>query len=497
MNEEPKKQPKRPHPAPNVTGPRDPNAIRTVIISGLPDAVDAKTLWKKVRKLEGAEKVDWPVKVGDVEDVHTGKELFHAWCSALSLYCSAYALFANPAAATAAVSKLHAHVFKGSLLSATLKKRLDTVAKVSKKAPQTEQQKPPVITPNRSSRLIVRNLPFGITEQDLRALFLPYGPIHSIDIPTIEDGKTEDDESERKMPRIKGFAFVWMLSKKDAEKAMEECNGRTIQAGMADTMMSDKQKRKKQRREEKKRNAAEIKEEESEEDPDEVKPSAQRVIAVDWALSKDKWEKEKAKLEEQQEEDVEMAANEKSEAEDAEGHAESDADSEDNNDADTSSDAGDESDADSDAESEDALEASDAESETPVKPTLPPPETGTTVFIRNVPFEATEDELRTLYVMFLTTLCHNSRFHGRFRAFGPLRYARITVDPETGRSRGTGFACFWNKEDADKIVQQSDILRAETTGGVTAQVRFAVTRENDELTRMRSPKRTHSSYLPC
>jgi nucleolar protein 4 len=48
-----------------------------------------------------------------------------------------------------------------------------------------------------------------------------------------------------------------------------------------------------------------------------------------------------------------------------------------------------------------------------------------------------------------------------------LRYARITLDPATGRSRGTGFACFWNLEDADKAVQQSDILRAETTGHST------------------------------
>lgn len=52
----------------------------------------------------------------------------------------------------------------------------------------------------------------------------------------------------------------------------------------------------------------------------------------------------------------------------------------------------------------------------------------------------------------------------RFYAFGPLRYARITMDPATGRSRGTGFACFWNKEDADKVIQQSELLRSETTG---------------------------------
>jgi RNA recognition motif-containing protein len=44
------------------------------------------------------------------------------------------------------------------------------------------------------------------------------------------------------------------------------------------------------------------------------------------------------------------------------------------------------SDSDSDAESEDQ----------PSKPQLPPPESGTTLFVRNVPFTATDDELRAL-----------------------------------------------------------------------------------------------------
>jgi nucleolar protein 4 len=42
------------------------------------------------------------------------------------------------------------------------------------------------------------------------------------------------------------------------------------------------------------------------------------------------------------------------------------------------------------------------------------------------------------------------------------------MDQVTGRSRGTGFACFWNKDDADKAVELSSILRTETTGGVEA-----------------------------
>ena len=51
-----------------------------------------------------------------------------------------------------------------------------------------------------------------------------------------------------------------------------------------------------------------------------------------------------------------------------------------------------------------------------------------------------------------------------FRTFGPLRYARITMDHETGRSRGTGFVCFWNVEDADKAIEKSELLHLETTG---------------------------------
>ena len=59
---------------------------------------------------------------------------------------------------------------------------------------------------------------------------------------------------------------------------------------------------------------------------------------------------------------------------------------------------------------------------------------------------------------------------GRFRSFGPLRYARITLDNATGRSRGTGFVCFWNKEDADRAIQQAELLLAETGGTQVSNV---------------------------
>ncbi|EPQ51443.1 hypothetical protein GLOTRDRAFT_81029 [Gloeophyllum trabeum ATCC 11539] len=422
-DEKTEKAPKpRPEPRPRAAPSQsDPLAIRTIVIAGLPSSIDSKSLWKKVRKYGGAEKVEWPLKRDDGTEDPT----------------SAHAVFATPAAAQEAVSKLHAHVFKGSLLSVTLKKRLEGLAKATIKRGKAKAGAP--VMPSRSSRLIVRNLPFNITEQDLRAVFLPYGPIYSITLPM-----TEAKEGEQ--PRPKGFAFVWMLSKKDAEKAMEGCNGLKVRAGMADGIVSDKQKRKKQRREETKARKTAKGDEEEEasdaaEEEEDGKKARERVIAVDWALSKDRWEEEKAKIEEvEDEEDPEEGADSDqsevesgSESDEGEGPLGVHEDGSDDDESGGSDESGDED--------------MDVDEQKPAKPTLPPPETGTTLFIRNVPYEATEDELRTL-----------------FRTFGPLRYARITMDHATGRPRGTGFVCFWNKEDADKAIQQSEILRAETAG---------------------------------
>lgn len=42
------------------------------------------------------------------------------------------------------------------------------------------------------------------------------------------------------------------------------------------------------------------------------------------------------------------------------------------------------------------------------------------------------------------------------------------MDAESGRSRGTGFACFWKKEDADAVVAHAELLRAEIGDAGTA-----------------------------
>ncbi|KAG8684723.1 RNA recognition motif-containing protein, partial [Ceratobasidium sp. 423] len=327
--------------------------------------------------------------------------------------------FSSPAEASAAVSKLHNHVFKGFRLSATIKKRVDKLVTGRKSG-----------APSRSSRLIIRNLPWHVTERDLHELFAPYGPIFSITLPT-----TQSDEPESKPGRHRGFAFVWMLSHADAEHALKGVNGRTVGA-------QKKQKKTRREREEAAREKAAARlramkgeEPEGNEDSEEEEKGDHadeplkegRVVAVDWALSKSKWEET---VSQRQDEEMEIDGQGEEEEEEEEGGEEE----------------GDKSRSEAGSSEEEVSEGSDEESEEELheRPQLPNTDVGTTLFVRNVPFEATEDDMRTL-----------------FRAFGPLRYARITMDHETGRSRGTGFVCFWKKEDADAAIEEAEAMARE------------------------------------
>ncbi|KAF8754511.1 RNA recognition motif [Rhizoctonia solani] len=352
-----KDSPKKPKREPQPKGPIDPEAIRTLIVTNLPPGTNSKVLWKKARKIPGATQVVYPVPD-------------HALVK-----------FSSPAQASAAVAKLHNHVFKGSRLSATIKKRADKLVTGRKSG-----------APSRSSRLIIRNLPWHVTESDLHALFAPFGPIFSITLPAAQSEGSESKPGPCIEQRQRKNSGCPKEAEEDEEGAGGGCSGK----GCCEVTG---------------------------------------------------YEGEEPEAEESEEEGEEEGEDENADAPVKEGRRQDEAMEVDEQDDDEEAESGNEvGSSEEDGEEEEEEEASDEESEEEPheRPQLPDTDVGTTLFVRNVPFEATEDDLRAL-----------------FRAFGPLRYARITMDHETGRSRGTGFVCFWKKDDADAAIAEAEAMAKE------------------------------------
>lgn len=142
-----------------------------------------------------------------------------------------------------------------------------------------------------------------------------------------------------------------------------------------------------------------------------------RTLAVDWAVEKSVWEEAQQNAEKKEVNEDAMDVD----AENDEAGAENDEDESVQVD---SEDEDEEEDEEGDFDDEDEDEDQDEEDEEDDR-------NASTIFIRNLPFTSTDE---TLYE--------------HFKQFGPLRYARIVVDYETERPRGTGFVCFWKAEDA-------------------------------------------------
>ncbi|KAI4722453.1 RNA-binding domain-containing protein [Aureobasidium sp. EXF-10727] len=211
-------------------------------------------------------------------------------------------------------------------------------------------------------RLIVRNLPWSIKYPDqLAKLFQSYGKVKHTVLPK---GKTG---------LLRGFGFVIMRGRPNAEKAIEGVNGKEIDG---------------------------------------------RQLAVDWAVDKETWDN--TPQEETKEKDETME-DDAVDGADANEHIMDEDD--------------DESGSDDEDEDED-MDDMDDEDEEDVKPRTE--DNSSTLFIRNLPFSCTDEDLED-----------------HFTQFGSVRYARIVVDQETERPRGTGFVCFYELEDADNVLKNA------------------------------------------
>ena len=205
--------------------------------------------------------------------------------------------------------------------------------------------------PSRANPRIVRNLPFDVTEPALRAIFLPTDPY--IPLTFLESTRAITSRlrvTNRQYPRAGKASHLYGCGTGRRQKRPWT----QVRAGFASDLVKDKQKRKKVRREEKKQ--AEAKD---------VHDGSGRIIAVDWALSKDRWEEKK----------------------DVKDETESD-----------SQDENDNEDFVIDANHKETEEDVSDEEKAKARPSLPQPEAGTILFLRNLPFLATEDGLSGLSI---------------------------------------------------------------------------------------------------
>ncbi|KAJ3104804.1 RNA recognition motif-containing protein [Phlyctochytrium planicorne] len=381
---------KNPHPSsiPKVPYERPSKSVK---ITGIKSDVNKKQLNHKLKKMGTIVELNFPVE-NDSEAIE-GK-------------FTAIVQFRSPQEATYAVTKLNDHVFKGEKIKAILQKAEITVADPEREA--------------RKIRLIIRNLSFNCDESHLRKAFEAHGTVKEVVIPLKPDGKK------------RGFGFVQMSKLEEAETAMNKVNGTKIQG---------------------------------------------REVAVDWALPKDTYELSKQDLASQEADgkdgNVEMADSDKEEGEEDgeeeagdDGEEEEEEEEEQDDEEDEEEDGqeyalegfrnnvdegeegddmeNDDDDDDDDDDVEVTFDEDDEYEEVGLKDKPRRKENDTsdvekrsTIFIRNLSFDTTQEELVE-----------------RFSTFGNLKYGVITKDHITGRSRGTGFVNFADPEDARKCMAQ-------------------------------------------
>ena len=152
-----------------------------------------------------------------------------------------------------------------------------------------------------------------------------------------------------------------------------------------------------------------------------------RTLAVDWAVEKEVWETLNNSDEDNETPDQ---ANHRSDEEQLESVK---------SENDQVINVGDVVPSNVEHEPYDSQESEVLEEDTPVPDgPIKPQDNSSTLFVRNLPFTAADYTLKD-----------------HFELFGPVRYAKIVQDHTTDRSKGTGFVCFFNQEDADACLRES------------------------------------------
>ncbi|XP_025071216.1 RNA-binding protein 28 [Alligator sinensis] len=301
----------------------------------------------------------------------------------------------------------------------------------------------------KKARLIVRNLSFKCSEDDLRALFSAFGTVLEVNIPRKPDGK------------MRGFGFVQLRTVLEAGKALKATNMTQIKG---------------------------------------------RPVAVDWAVGREKYRATQAVApppgslevkasmapgqeggsedasEEEEEEDEDEAANPEQSPSTQGQLAQADSSEEDEDKGSDGSTLEEEEEEEEDSEDEEG----DTTTKKGKKGRKLPSDVaeGKTVFIRNLSFDTEEEDLGAL-----------------LEPFGELQYVRLVLHPDTEHSKGCAFAQFLTQEAAQKCLQAAQD-ESEAGGlrldGRRLRVDLAVTREEAQKLReqkVKKPTGTRNLYL--
>ncbi|KAJ8262127.1 hypothetical protein GJAV_G00162570 [Gymnothorax javanicus] len=261
----------------------------------------------------------------------------------------------------------------------------------------------------KKARLIVRNLSFKCSEEDLRRVFSEFGTVLDVNIPLKPDGK------------MQGFAFIQLKNVLQAGKALKAINLKEIKG---------------------------------------------RQVVIDWAIAKDKYvstlprsSSGNAKQSEGLKQAEEDSEDEDEEVVEKPGKTEVKAqhssipvkqeeqpwrDDDDEDDVESGH-SGCESDKDGDEGKDYDYNNDDEDCPTRKKLLVSDLPDGKTVFIRNLSFETTEEGLEEVLLQ-----------------FGELIYIRVVLHPDTEHSKGCAFAQFKTKEAADWCIAAA---RDESEGG--------------------------------
>ncbi|CAL8376181.1 unnamed protein product [Arctogadus glacialis] len=263
------------------------------------------------------------------------------------------------------------------------------------------------------SKLIIRNISFKCSEDDLKQTFSAFGEVLETKIPLTPAG------------RMRGFGFVLFKNMSGAGKAlkamnMREIKGRTVAVDWA----IPKDKFLAIQPEVPKKKEDPVKDEPESASEDEGGTEKQAALKKG-ALSKKAAKQLKEASSDEEEESDNGEESEEEEDEEDGGSQESGDEDDDNG----SFDSDEEDYDDDDDDSDDDLDRK------PRKPLPSDVNEGRTIFIRNLSFDTEEEAVEEALLR-----------------FGELNYIKIVLHPDTEHSKGCAFAQFKRKESAEKCI---------------------------------------------